>query len=71
MQAQRDRVVNMLALHLAFMLHGMYQESLQWHFSNITVLPSAPNSAPGHELQILKTFRLGILLSPFSISICV
>ena len=61
---------NALGLHLAFMLHRMYQESLQWHFSNVTVLPAPPNSAPGHELQILKTSELGIL--PFSpnISIC-
>lgn len=60
---------NGLGLHLAFMLCGMYQESLQWHFSTGTVLPAALNSAAGHKLQILKASKLGILSFPPNISI--
>lgn len=37
---------------------------MQWHFINVTVLPAAPNSAPGNELQILKNLKLGILSFP-------
>lgn len=52
------------------MLQGMYQESMQWHFINVTVLPAAPNSAPGNELQILKTSNLEFSPIPPNIIIC-